>query len=393
MHQNRWTIPSILIIIAITALTQTTTCTATESQNTSLTETKGYHFNEGYYNIVSYAENSTADYWIFHQTKIPYINITYTAPSHGYLSVTLHPTQGNVPYIELSPGWDTDGLTYTSPMLKGETSYMLLTPPMQFSDQNTSSIVGGSIMKWEIYRWGNTTGEITHAFTASEDIILDLIMYPTDPKQGESITFFTDSNAEIKNTTWSISELDWLNQSQILEIDTLDARTYTVTVEGIDDFNNTHKASITFTVDPPTLNPQSYELSFFSVTYPETVILGSQVTISATIDYSIPVEAQLKCQLFNPSQDTVTHEQIYNVSGSGSKHFTHQFPAQIEGTEAVLLRLYYDTGAGWVEETSSEEQIIFTVAPPETNQIIPGFNPVSLLTGMVILVYIIQKNK
>ncbi len=393
MHQTQQTTPSILlIIIATIALTHTTPCTATNPQNT-LAQTTSYHFDPGYYNVIKYAENSTADYWIMQQTEIPYLNITYTAPSHGYLSITLHPTEGYVPHIQLSPGWDTDGLTYTHPMLLNETSYMLLTPPMRFSDQNTSSIVGGSIMKWEVYNWGNTTGTISYVFTASEDITLELVMYPTNPKHDETINLFTDSNADIKEITWNIPEIGWINQTETLEITTLEAGTYTVNVQGIDDFNKTHHATRIFTVYPPTLNPQIYELSFFSVTYPEAAEQGSTVTITATIDYSLPVETILKCQLIEPTQNIILQEQTYNVSLSGSKQFTHQITAQEVGTKALLLRLYYDTGSGWIEETASEQPIIFTVTANDTNLSIPGYNHVSILAGItLIILYLTQKN-
>jgi hypothetical protein len=374
-------------------LTQTTPCRATEPQNKTLTEVSNYNFPAGYYQVVKFAENSASDYWVMHESELPYINITYKAPSHGLLEITLQPTEGYVPLIELSEGWDTDGLTYLNPMLFNETSYILLTPPLQFTDSNISRIVGGSITLWEMYKWTNTSGKITYSFTSSDDITFELLMHPTKPIQGSSIDFFTTSNTNLKNIRWYFPDLDWINESETLEINGLDAGKYTISVSGEDFFNNTHETQLEFTVTPPTLNPQSFELDFFSVSYPEIVSQGDQVTVSATIDYSMPVSAEIKCQLVDPVENIVCKELIYSVSDSGSKQFSHQFIAEEEGVEPLIMQLYYDVGAGWIEVSGVEKTLMLTVTAVNASPSIPGFYLFPVLIGLAFTTILLRTQK
>jgi len=393
--EARWVCkPSITlaIIVLFIALAHLTPCSATEQQNKALTEVTEYHFEKGYYNVQKYAEDSETDFWIVYETKIPYLNITYTAPSHGLLEITLKPTEGYVPYIELSEGWDTNGLTYTNPMLSDETSYLLLTPPLQFTDSNVSRIVGGSITLWEMYKWTNTTGKINYSFTSPDDITFELLIHPTRPIQGSPIDFFTISNSNLNNIKWDFPELNWINESETLEINGLDAGKYNIYVTAEDIFNNTHEAQIEFTVSPPSLNPQSYDLDFFSVTYPETVSQGEQVIVSATIDYSMPTAAEIKCQLYDPIENAVCKELVYSVSDSGSKQFNHQFIADEEGVEPLIMKLYYDVGGGWVEVIDAERTMMITVNVANASTSIPGFKPIMMLIGIT-LATMLTKNQ
>jgi len=381
-----------LTLIILATLTQIQPCAATESQNKTLTETTDYHFDPGYYNVIKYAENNETEFWVIQETKIPYINITYTAPDNGLLEITLKPIEGNPPTIELSAGWDTDGLTYANLMLINETSYILLTPPMRFSDQNTSTVKGGAIYLMELYRWQNTSGIIYYTFTTSDDITFDLVFHPTHPKQGEPINFFTTSNAELYEITWGFPDLNWVNESEVMEINGLEAGTYSVNVTGVDVFNNTHTAQTSFTVLPPTLNPQSFDLDFFSISYPETVSQGEQITLSTTIDYSMPFPSMIKCILFDPVSNVECKSVIYNVSDSGSKSFNHRLTADKEGVRPLVLRLYYDIGAGWVEVLEAETNLSITINKAQTSTSIPGFNLISIISGLL-LVAILSRNQ
>lgn len=393
--EARWVCkPSITlaIIVLFIAFAHLTPCSATEQQNKTLTEISSYHFDAGYYNVQKYAEDSETDFWIMYETKIPYLNITYTAPDIGLLQITLKPTEGNTPYIELSTGWDTDGLTYTNPMLFNETSYILLTPPMRFSDHNTSTIVGGGIVLWEMYKWQNTSGIITYKFTTSDDINFDLVIYPTQPKQGEQINFFTTSNSELNNITWVFPDLDWINESEIMEINDLNTGTYSVYVTGVDDFNKTHTAQTSFTVLPPTLNPQSLDLGIFSISYPETVSQGETISLSSTIDYSMPFPAMIKCELYDPVNNVECKSLSYNVSDSGSKYFNHQLIADEVGVKLLILRLYYDIGAGWIEVSEAETNISITINNIQTSNSILGYHPIMIMIGIT-LVTILTRNQ
>jgi hypothetical protein len=393
--EARWVCkPSITlaIILLFLALAHLTPCSATESQNKTLTEVSSYNFPAGYYQVVKYAENSAADYWIMSESKLPYLNITYTAPSHGILSITLKPTEGYVPYIEFNEGWDTDGLTYTNPMLFNETSYLLLTPPLRFTDSNFSRITGGSITLWEMYKWGNTSGQITYSFTSPDDITFELLMHPINPVQSSPIDFFTTSNSDIKHIRWDFPELNWINESDIIEINGLDAGKYNIYVRGEDIFNSTHQAQIEFIVSPPPLNPQSFDLDFFSISCPETVSQGEQVTISATIDYSMPTAADIKCQLYDPIENAVCKELVYSVSDSGSKQFDHQFIADEEGLEPLIMKLYYNVGGGWVEVIDAERTMMITVNVANASTSIPGFNLISIISGLLLLT-ILSRNQ
>ncbi|MCW4013014.1 MAG: hypothetical protein NWF07_08490, partial [Candidatus Bathyarchaeota archaeon] len=287
---------------------------------------------------------------------------------------------------ELGSGWDTDGLTFINPMLANETSYLLLTPALRFSDSNISQVVDGLLTVWEIYRWSNTSGVITYSFTSSDDITFDLLMHPMSPKQGDSIDFFTNSNARINNIQWVFPEYDWVNESNTLRLDGLKTGKYSITVSGTDDFDTSHEAKIVFTVSPPTLNPQSYDLEFFTVKYPETVSKGDQITISATIDYSMPTPAEIKCQLIDPVKSIVCKELVYSVSDSGSKQFNHQYVANGEGVEPLVMKLYYDVGGGWVEVNDAEKTMMITINVVNASTSIPGFNLISLISGFLLLV-------
>lgn len=382
----------VLTLVIFIFLNQIQICGATEQENRTLVEVSNYHFEEGYYNVVKYAENSVSDYWIMHESELPYLNITYKASSIGQLEITLNPTEGIVPYIELSEGWETDGLTYINPMLINETSYILLTPALKFSDSNVSRITGGAITLWEMYKWTNTSGKITYTFITPDDITFEILMHPTSPKKGDSINFFTTSNAELFDVTWFFPELDWVNQSEVIEIKDLEPGNYTVFVTSLDAFNITHTAQTRFTLLPNTLQTQSFDLDLFSVSYPETISHGDQIEISTTIDYSMPFPAIIKCTLFDPVNKVECKALTYNVTDSGSEFFSHQLMADEYGVKSFVLKLYYDVGAGWVEVSEAETSLSITINKAQSVTSIPGYQPKMIIAGITLLI-MLYKNQ
>lgn len=394
---QRWVSkPSIILAttMLLILLTQTTPCSAADQQNITLSEVSIYNFTAGYQNIVKTNQFSDGEFMIIKETPLPSLNISYIAKYDGILTVTIKSVQGPLPYLELNDGWAIHQNTYSRELECNQSTYLIFTPPLMLSDSNTSSIVGGPTYTWEIYRWPNMTGQISYDFFSSADIELDLLIYPQNPRQGEKINIVTYSNSDINNLTLVLlgENLHWINQTDLLEIQSLDCGTYTITAQGIDVFNISHIAQSSFTVSPSILNPQSYELDFFSISYPETVSQGDQVTVSATIDYSMPITAEIKCQLFDPVENIICKELIYNVSDSGSKQFVHQFIADEEGAEPLLMRLYYDIGGGWVEVNDAQETFIVTINAV-TASTIPGFNLVPTICGLTLIVILLLNQK
>lgn len=395
---TRWiTKPShiVLTLIILATLTQIQPCSATEQQNKTLTELSNYTFTAGYQNIVKYSQYSDGNYWIMKKTPIPSLNISYKAPSDGQLTIILTPVEGPLPYIELEGQWETIGKSYTLEMKTNQTCSFFLSPPLILSDSNFSQIVNGATTTWEVYRWPNITGQITHIFFTSENIQFDLVIHPKEPRQDEEINLVTYSNAEINNHTWVLlgDSLYWKNYTDVLEINGLKSGNYTVWATGIDLFNNSHTIHTIFTVLPPKLNTQSFDLGFFSVSYPDAVSQGETITLSSTIDYSMPFPVMIKCELFDPVNNVECKSLTYNVSDSGSKSFNHQLTEDKEGVKPLILRLYYDIGTGWIEVSEAETNLSVTINKAQTSTSIPGYHPIILLMGITLVTILSRYQK
>lgn len=385
----------LIAIIAFTVLTQTTLCTA-QSENTTLTEVSGYDFDSGFYNVVKIYETIDGDYRILHETEIPYLNITFTSPTDGFLDVTLEPKTGAVPCIELNTGWDTDGLTYTNLLSVGDTCYLTLSPAMAFSDSNASQIVDGPRIVWEIYEWGNQSGLISYSFTSSDEISFDLVIYPTYPSENDKVSLFTICDAEIKNLIWTITgdSLSWVNETEVLEINNLPAGDYVVSVEGYDELDNLHIAQTSFYVKPRLNVPEVFDIDFFSVNYPELVGSGDLVSVSATIDYSTSDNTLIKCVL-SDSSGVIQYEKSYSIYDSGSKLFTYNYNAEQSGSYLYYLTLFYSLKGEWIEVADSAVPLVIQVAEVKTSPSLPGFNVISILAALTIVSlanYRTQKN-
>ena len=383
----------LLLVITVLFLFITIhTCSASESQNKTLTEVSSYNFTSGFYNLVQYAENEKSNLYTVSETEIPYLNITYQAPSAGYLDIYLKPIVGPVPYIELDKYWEIKSLTYSKTLEEDEITYFFLSPPMTFSSSNFSQVVGGGITVWELYNWPNLSGLINYTFTTADETTFDLIYYPVYPKQGEEISLFTESNVEIHNITWKIvgEIIDWENNSDVLEIGSLDEGAYLVYVTGLDEFNISHSAQAQIVVESPLFEATFFDLSLFSVDYPESVNVGDSIPISAIVDYSLSYPTEVKI-IFEDQQNGDEYAAINHIlSGNGSIKFESNFEA-IESESGIMnisLRMFYNTSSKWVELVDVARSVSIAVNDVEGPQVLPSFSFVSLSIGLILVLVV-----
>ena len=160
----------LLALLLLVILVQTDSCSATESANKTLTEVKAYNFTDGFYNVVKFSEQNDGVFRIMHETEIIYLNLSYTAPTDGYLDIYLKPLFGPYPYIKLEDNWEIKSMTYSISLTQGESTYFLLSPPLIFSDYNSSLVVGGGLTLWELYTWPSLGGLINYTFTRYDSL-------------------------------------------------------------------------------------------------------------------------------------------------------------------------------------------------------------------------------
>lgn len=382
------------LILVFLIFYKTDFCAASDEYNYTLAEISSYNFTEGFYNVVKYAEDINSDFEILHKTEIPILNLSYTAPSDGYLSITIIPVNGPVPYIILEDVWETNGYSYMINILSNQTVYFVISPPLSFSDTNTSQVVGGAITIWEMYVWPELAGYMHYSFIPSDDIIFDIIWYPTNPRQEEKISLFTNSNAALMNITWNVSgnDINWVNQSEILELTSFDSGDYIVRVTGLDEFNQMHIAQEVLHIKPPIVDLEYFNVKLFSISHPESVFLGESIKISAIIDYNIPNDTEIKCSLTNPVTTEKFTEDIYILDGNGSTNFDYEFVSYETGTFDFILQLLRKVDEDWIEIEGSK---IFSinVAESQENNELPVFPLMALFTIIIIrlLVYATKK--
>ena len=380
----------ILAVMLFIILIRVNTCSATVPQNKTLTEVSSYNFTEGFYNVVKYSENSETNFWVMYESDIPYLNITYKALSDGYLDIYLNPIDGPFPYIELEDDWERNSLTYSKTMRNNETTYFLISPPMIFSDYNSSRVVGGGTTLWEMYTWPRLTGLINYTFVSFADITLEINWYPNTPRQGDAISLFPDTNIDLHNYTWTITGngVNSVNNTEILEITSLPAGKYSVSVRGYDDFNHSHLAEKIIEIKTPLVQSSYFDIRLFSLNYPESVNIGDIITLTASIDYSLPRSTDVKYILVNPD----THEN-YSVSldtlnGDGSTMFSSQLEAEQTGVMKFIQKLYYNKDGVWVELDEAQRSFSVSVNKVDESNKIPGFNIVSISAGLILTLYL-----
>jgi hypothetical protein len=385
----------ILFLTLLFIFSKTSLCHATDSQNKTLSEVTSYNFTQGYYNVVKYSENDDSNFRIIYETEIPYLNITYNAPSDGYLEIYLTPLDGPVPYINLDQGWEIKSLTYSINLFKNETTYFLLTPPLIFSDYNSSRLVGGGLTLWEMYTWPNLSGQINYTFTTYDEISFELIMHPSKPVHGGKVNLFTQSNVKINNLTWTVSwsNIKWINETEVLEVENIEPGEYSVLVVGYDEFNNSHRAEIAFIVIPQKMREQSHtELSLFSVEYPYTVNLGDNIPIIATIDYYLSNTTEIKLIAQDTSNGEYYNEERYTLEGNGSIQLSTNIVAEESGSMDLKLKFYYNKEKTWVLLDESSMMISIDVLDNDGTKNVPSFDILSLSLGFIIIFsFIISK--
>ncbi len=380
-------IPAILLTIIIIA---TPSCMATESQNTTLSEISSYNFTEGFYQLMKYQQEGYTTWRVLHETEIPYLNISYTATSDGYLDIYLDPINGPFPYIELDNKWEINSLTYSRNLEYNETVSYLITPPLIFTDYNSSRAIGMGTTLWELYNWPELSGLINFTFISTDEISFDLIRHPSNPRQGDKISLLTRSNAEILNITWAIegSDLNWVNNSQVLEINSLMEGEYTILVTGFDEFNNSHSTEVIITVQPPVIEQTYFDISLYSINCPESINTGEILQIKAIIDYSIPKSTEVKCILSDPTYTVNYTVNQFALDGDGSSNFSHYMESTESGVMEFILRLFYNDNDNWVELEDSRRTFSITVTEPVESDHVPGFEPFSLVIGLTLIMLI-----
>ena len=387
-----WEKPSKLIIPAILLflfIITTPTCTA-ESQNTTLSDVSSYNFTDGFYNVVKYQQDGDTQWWILYETEIPYLNISYTAPSDGYLDIYLDPIDGPYPYIELDNRWEINSFTYSRNLEFKESVNYLITPPLFFSDYNSSHAVGLGTTLWGMYNWPKLSGLINYTFTSTDEISIDLVWHPSDPRQGDEINLFTYSNADIFNITWEIrgSDLNWINNSQVLEINGLSEGDYSVSVTCYDEFNNTHSAETIISIQPPVIEQEYFDISLFSINYPESINIGEIIEFKGIIDYSIPRNTEVKLVISDPGNTLNYTENQFTLYGNGSTNISHYLESTESGLMAFIFSLYYDDNGKWIELEDSRRAFYISVTEPVESNQLPGFNPFSLAIGLSLIIII-----
>jgi len=388
-----WEKPSKLLILAIllTMITiATPSCSATEAQNTTLSEVSSYNFTNGFYQVVKYQQDGETTWWIMYETEIPYLNISYTAPSDGYLDIYLDPIDGPFPYIELDNYWEINSFTYSRSLEHNESVYYLISPPLIFADYNSSRAIGMGTTLWELYNWPELSGLINYTFISTDEISFDLIYHPSNPRQDDEISLFTSSNAHILNITWEIKgiDLDWINNSQVLEINNLNEGEYTIRVTGFDEFNNSHSTEAMITIQPPVIDQTYFDISLYSINYPESITIGEIIQFKAIIDYSIPKITEVKCILSDPTYSVNYTENQFPLDGDGSSNFSHYIESTDSGVMEFILRLFYNDNGNWVELEDSRRTFSITVTEPVESNQLPGFNPLSLAVGLSLIIII-----
>jgi hypothetical protein len=384
----------ILFLFLLFIFSKTHLCHATVSQNKTLSEINFYNFTKGYYNIVKYSENDDSNFRTIYETELPYINITFNAPSDGYLDIYLTPLDGPVPYINLDQKWEIKSLTYSKNMFKNETTYFLITPPLIFIDYNSSRHIGGGLTLWEMYTWPNLSGNINYTFTSFDEISFELIMHPSKPVQGEKVSLFTKSNVKICNLTWSVSwsNVNWINVTEVLEIENIDSGDYSILVVGYDEFNNSHKDEVDFIVNPKRMLEQSQaELSLFSVEYPYTVNVGDSIPLIATIDYHLSNVTEIKLITQDASSGEYINDERYVLEGNGSIQLSTTILAKESGSIDLKLKFYYNKEKTWVLLDESSMMITINVLDNDESKTVPSFDLLSLLLGFIIFSFIISK--
>jgi hypothetical protein len=328
------------------------------------------------------------------ETEIPFLNLHYNASSDGYLEIVIIPIEGPVPYIEIDDTWATDGLNYVKKMVYNETAVIKLTPSLSFSDYSSSRVVDGGITLFEMYNWSRLFGEIDYSFTKADEISIDFDWHPTMPRQEDEITFFTISEYDLNNITWEIEGNDFKfnNNTEIFKIE-LESGEYSVTVKGYDEFSHNHSMSKKVFIEPPLIEKEFFDIQLFTLDYPDSLIIGDTISITAIIDYYVPNSMKIKLVLMDPTLNLTISEITNTLNGNGTSKYILQHIPQEPGNMNLRFNLYYDSQSGWVELIKAKRVFnILVTNIEEPKKSIPGFSSVAMFLGIMVFYLLIRKN-
>jgi hypothetical protein len=185
---------------------------------------------------------------------------------------------------------------------------------------------------------------------------------------------------------WSITgpDLSWKNNTQVLELNDLLPGEYFVYVKGYDELGNLHSDQDVFTVAQRN-DLEAYNIQFFSVSYTDTVYTNELVDISATIDYSLPNETNVKCILIDSSTNMMVSEEYYKITGTGSVYFNYQLTPTQDGVKPFSLRLYLEKESKWIEVPKTATTLTLNVTENSTFSM-PGYPLELVLTGIILTI-------
>ena len=124
----------------------------------------------------------------------------------------------------------------------------------------------------------------------------------------------------------------------------------------------------------------------FSLSYPESVDIGEIMEIKAIIDYSVSTSTDVKWVLSDPSNTVNYTENQFTLNEEGSSNISHYLEATETGSMNFILTLYYNHNGNWIELEDSTRTFSITVNELEETDQLPGFNPLSLLVGLSLII-------
>jgi hypothetical protein len=384
---------TIISMLLLLYFTNSPACNASIIGNHTITDTPSYNFSKGFYNIVKYAVSSESDFIILSETKIPYLNLQYISSSDGYLEINITPKEGPVPYITLDDTWTTTGLKFIKKMVFNETAIFTLSPPLTFSDFNSSRVTGSGITLYELYNWPKLYGAINFSFTTIDEISIDFDWHPTNPRQGDELTFFTLNDFIFMNITWEITgeENSEKNNTEILKIEDVKAGEYVITVTGYDEFNHIHSITKHIIVEPSLIDEKVSDIQLFLLEYPDSSKLREKIEITAVIDYYIPKSTDIKLLIMDLESNANISIINDTLLGNGTTEYIFKHTSRKTGNLDLLFRLFYNIEDQWIEQTNAQKAFtiqISDIEKPENK--IPSFPIISIVIGIT-FIYLVSK--
>jgi hypothetical protein len=280
-------------------------------------------------------------------------------------------------------------------MVFNETAVFTLSPPLTFSDSNSSRITGSGITLYELYNWPELYGAINYSFTTIDEISINFDWHPTNPSQGDELTLFTLHDFLFMNITWEITgeERSTKNNTEILKIEDVKAGEFDVTVTGYDEFNHIHTITKHIVVEPSLIDEKVSDIQLFILDYPDSSKLHEKIEITAVIDYYIPKSTEIKLVVMD--LETNANISVINdtLLGNGTAEYFLKHTSKKTGKLDLLFRLFYHNEDHWVEQTNAQKAFtiqISNIEEPENK--IPSFPIISIVTGIIFFYLVSNSN-